>query len=387
MQKTYVVDTNVLLEDEKCIEVLRNGAENHIIIPLHVIEELDKLKKDPIKRELVLKAVDRIEENFDSITFAGNPDSISTSDMRILSDVHNTESVEDAVVITNDKMFRLICHIKNIDSQPYMNSHPIKSESEKYTGFIKEGETVVPNCFEWSNGVPIFHGNKGPVFIEHTNKVWNVTPRNVHQNLAMQLLLDPSLDLVTLQSVAGLGKTYIALAVAMYLAFEKRHYEKIFITKSPIEVGPEMGFLPGDAMEKLAPYIKPMSDLVRKLVNQRTSKNDIFIENKLNPEKIEIIPLAYMRGMNIDNAIVICDEVQNMARNECRTVLTRMGRNVRTFCLGDTNQVDNKYLNQFNNGLNWIVTLCKGEKNYGHIVLKSDKSRGPVTDLVLKVGL
>ncbi len=100
-----------------------------------------------------------------------------------------------------------------------------------------------------------------------------------------------------------------------------------------------------------------------------------------------MLPLAYIRGMNLEHAIVIVDEMQNLSRLESRALLTRMGEGTRCFCLGDTKQVDNPYLNEFNNGLNWVVTLCKGQPNYGHLVLKGSKSRGVITDLILKVGL
>ena len=106
-----------------------------------------------------------------------------------------------------------------------------------------------------------------------------------------------------------------------------------------------------------------------------------------NTEKFEILPLAFIRGMNIEDAVVIIDETQNLSRMEIRALLTRMGENTRCFCLGDTRQVDNPYLNESNNALNWIVRMMKGFDNYGHLVLRGAKSRGPVTDMVLKSGL
>jgi predicted ribonuclease YlaK len=108
---------------------------------------------------------------------------------------------------------------------------------------------------------------------------------------------------------------------------------------------------------------------------------------QFNPKNFEILPLAYIRGMNIENAVVIIDEMQNMSRSECLALLTRMGDGVKCLCLGDTRQVDNPYLNQENNGLNWVVKKFKGSKIYSHIVLKGEKSRGPITDLVISTGL
>jgi PhoH-like ATPase len=120
--------------------------------------------------------------------------------------------------------------------------------------------------------------------------------------------------------------------------------------------------------------------------------NRIFLnpddpQSPLNPARFELLPLTYIRGMNIENAIVIIDEIQNMSRSECRALLSRMGEGVKCFCLGDTRQVDHPYLNAENNGLNWIVNKFKGNRGYAHLVLKGDKSRGPITDMVIKSGL
>ena len=197
------------------------------------------------------------------------------------------------------------------------------------------------------------------------------------------------MDLVTLQSQAGYGKTYLALAAALYLTLEKKLFEKIYVVKSPIEIGPAMGFLPGDVLEKLDPYYRPFYDLVNKLHRLRPASRIYESEQtgKFDRKLFEVLPLAFIRGMNLEHAIVIVDEMQNLSRAEARALLTRMGEGTRCFCLGDTKQVDNPYLNEFNNGLNWVVTLCKGQPNYGHLVLRGSKSRGLITDLVLKVGL
>lgn len=386
MKKTYVIDTNVLLEDDNCIEVLRNGQENNIVIPYKVIEELNGLRKDPKKRELVLRAVSAILKNFDGVQFAkGN--GAPNKDVAVLKSLF--EEGNGSTLITNDRIFGLLCRIEGIASEEYRASKPIQSESESYTGVIKQGETPVPNCFEWIDGRPYYHSNTGkrPICYEHT--VWNVTPRYPSQNLAFELLLDETLDLVTLQSQAGYGKTFMALAAALHLTLEKKRFEKIYVVKSPIEIGPAMGFLPGEVLEKLAPYYRPIYDLVQKLHSMRCAKRIYESEQtgKFNRKVFEVLPLAFIRGMNIEHAIVIVDEMQNLSRTEARALLTRMGEGTRCFCLGDTKQVDNPYLNEFNNGLNWIVSLCKGQPNYGHLVLKGARSRGPITDLALKVGL
>lgn len=386
MKKVYVVDTNILLEDDHCLETLRNGEENDIIIPYKVLDELAGLKKDLKKRELVLRAVDAIDRNFEHVRFVRDRN-IRDNDGAILRKALAEE--QDSAVITNDRILRLLCRIEGIRSEEYQSSKPIQSESESYTGFIQPGEPVLPNCFEWIDNKPHYHSNHGVRAIEYEHEVWKVKPRNVYQNLAFELLLDASLDLVTLQSKAGYGKTFLALAAAIHLVLERKTAQKIYVVKSPIEIGPALGFLPGDAMEKLEPYYRPIHDLVHKLHALRPAKK-LYTGtqcDKLDRKLFEVLPLAYIRGMNLEQSIVIVDEMQNLSRAEARALLTRMGEGTRCFCLGDTNQVDNPYLSEFNNGLNWVVSLAKGHPNYGHLVLKGSKSRGQVTDLVLKIGL
>jgi PhoH-like ATPase len=158
-----------------------------------------------------------------------------------------------------------------------------------------------------------------------------------------------------------------------------------------IEIGQKLGYLPGSIEEKMEPYTRYVSALLVKLHKLRPA-NKIFLDNgtyppQFNSKTFEILPLAYIRGMNIENAVVIIDEMQNMSRAECRAMLSRLGERVKCICLGDIHQVDNPYLNQENNGLNWIVRKFKVSNIYSHIVLKGDKSRGPITDLVINSGL
>jgi PhoH-like ATPase len=209
--------------------------------------------------------------------------------------------------------------------------------------------------------------------------------------MAVELMIHPDIDVVSIQSEAGYGKSFLALASALYLTLEKKAYNKIYMVKPMIEIGQKLGYLPGKIEEKMAPYTRYITDLILKLHSQRHATR-IFSNLKENPprydlKRFELLPLAYIRGMNIERSVVIIDEMQNMSRTECRAILSRMGEGVKCICLGDTSQVDNPYLSRENNGLKWIVNKFKGSKIYGHLVLKGDKSRGPITDLVIKSGL
>jgi len=392
MKKNYILDTNALLEDPNCINLLRNGEENGVGIPFHVILELDRLKKEPRLKHLVALAVEAIHKNLDVIQILhdGDGDHNGHADLKILREVRSS-GMQEPILVTNDRLFQLFARIAGVESQEFKSSHPFQSDSQLYTGFVTDGEDPIPNSFQWKEGKPLYHGNEGEKIIDYEHEVWKVRPRNVYQNLAFELLLDENIDLVTLQSEAGYGKTFLALATAFYLVLERKLFDKIYILKPMIEIGEKMGYLPGDVEEKMEPYIRYLRALIQKLHElrpaERIFEKDDTTHTRFNRSKFEILPLAFIRGMNIENAIVIVDETQNLSRYEIRALLTRMGERVRCFCLGDTRQVDHPYLNESNNALNWVVRMMKGTHNYGHMVIKGAKSRGPICDMVLKSGL
>ena len=394
MKKNYVLDTNVLLENEKCIEILRNGDENNIFIPATVIEELDKLKGNKRKRHQVTRAVEALREHAEHITVISNGVKHESPDNYILKEIHaNADKVPDAIFVTNDNLLRFKAQKQDITSEEFKDSNPFQSESQRYTGFVdvESGEMMEKNCFYWKDGRLYFNNKYGNEVLVEDREVWNVAPRSQYQKAAMELIMNDDIDLVTIQSEAGFGKTFIALAAAFDQVFEKKKYKKIFVFKANIEIGNELGFLPGDVNEKMYPYFRPIQDLMEKLHDLRIAnsawEDPQAMKLELNRRKIEMLPINFLRGMNVDDAIVLIDEVQNLSRDELRTVLSRMGENVKVICTGDVRQIDNMHLNQDNNGLNWLVRLLKGQDNYGHVVLGGNKSRGPIADLIRESGL
>lgn len=396
MSKTFVLDTNVLIDNPDAVTIFRNGQDNRVLIPYTVILELDRLKK----RNDLTHIVSEISKNFESdpslevIKIPDKDYSKDSEDKDILEEVlYLKESSKDNpfIVVSNDSLFRVRLKIDGIESQQFLGSKLFKSESQSYTGIVSGDEEKIKNCFYWDGeGKLFFEADEKEMNFEHTP--WGIKPRSYHQNCAIHLMLNEGIDVATLQSQAGFGKTYIALACAMQLVLQKpKKFEKIFIFKPMVEIGEKMGFLPGDVDEKMAPYVRGILDLIIKLHSQR-SANGLFIDPQaahleLNPKHIEIMALNFIRGMNLENAVIIIDECQNLTRYQTRALLSRMGENVKCFILGDTNQIDSNYLNSSNNGLNWIVKKFKGASNYGHMVLKGNKSRGPICDLVIKSGL
>ena len=394
-KKQYIIDTNVLLEDPNALFKLRNGNENSVFIPYHVLLELDKLKKNSKLAHIIARVIRYLTDNpeqyqiLNSIDIA--PKYSKLADHHILDEIQQS-GLTQPILVTNNKIFQLQARLRGIQSEIYKEAVPFKSEAEYFTGFVSDRNEAVPNAFMWNDrGKPVFFGIQGEKLIDYQHRVWKVTPRNVFQNLALELMTNRDIHIVSIQSEAGYGKSYLALATALYLVLEKKSHEKIYLIKPMIEIGQKLGYLPGRIDEKMEPYTRYIIDLMIKLHRLRAA-NKIFIDKEIYPPRFnsktfEILPLAYIRGMNIENAVVIVDEMQNMSRAECRALLSRLGEGVKCICLGDIHQVDNPYLNQENNGLNWIVKKFKGNGIYSHIVLRGDKSRGPITDLVISSGL
>lgn len=395
LSKAYVVDTNVLLDDPGALFKLRNGNENHVFIPYHVLLELNKFKKDPRLGHIVAKVIAHLSDHPDQFTILSAkevaPPFAQQVDNHILEEIQES-GLDSPILVTNDRILQLQASLQGITSENYKESVPFKSEAEHVTGFVDSREEAFANCFMWGEaGKPVFFSNHGEKTIDYQHKVWQVTPRSVYQNLALELMTDLSIPVVSIQSEAGYGKSFLALAAALYLMLERKKFSKIYVVKPMVEIGQKLGYLPGSVEEKMGPYIRYVLDLLMKLHKMR-SANRLFINPddhppQLNPARFEMLPLTYIRGMNIENAVVIVDEIQNMSRGECRALLSRMGEGVKCLCLGDTRQVDHPYLNAENNGLNWIVNKFKNNRAYAHLVLKGDKSRGPITDLVIQSGL
>lgn len=347
MKKTFFLDTNVLLEDPDSIDHLSENLENQVIIPYSVILELDRLKSNVNKSHLVSMVMDKLFTDgcpaklFRRKDFGYSP--TNSSDETILADVkeyikgHDSEKI---IFVSNDRILRLrVKEELNLEAQDYRNSKPFLSDSEIYTGVVKEGEELVRNCFYWQEGK--LYNEKNKKLIDYENEVWKIRPRTPYQNMLMELFLDNTLDVVSVQSAPGYGKTYLALAAALQLTFQKDKSEdsaaeqqtlvnqeepvkkkrgrkkkprdsegniirtpkikkKIYIVRPTIQIGEELGFLPGDVNEKTEPYFRPIRDLLLKLHEVR-SCNRLFIDGDpkkgLDKDVVEFLPVTFVRGI------------------------------------------------------------------------------------------
>ncbi|MFT3885712.1 MAG: PhoH family protein [Flavobacteriales bacterium] len=200
--------------------------------------------------------------------------------------------------------------------------------------------------------------------------VFGISPKNAEQALAMAALLDPEIKLVTLQGAAGTGKTLLALACALE---QRRDYRQIYVTRPVVPLSnKDIGYLPGDIQSKLDSYMQPLWDNL-KLIKGNFEKHDSTpkrIDEMLENEKIQIAPLAYIRGRSLSNIFFIVDEAQNLTPLEIKTVISRAGEGTKIVFTGDVHQIDTPYLDSESNGLSYLIDKAKGDPLFAHITLE-----------------
>lgn len=202
--------------------------------------------------------------------------------------------------------------------------------------------------------------------IQHTvADVYRVAPKSKEQKLALHLLSCPDVSLVTLTGLAGSGKTYLSLAAALSGLYNKQ-YERIVVTRSIEPVGRDIGFLPGDIKEKMAPWMNPFIDNFRQLLRD-TTMFDMMIQKG----QIEISPVTFIRGRSISDSFLIVDEAQNLTVHELKTIITRVGKGSKVVLMGDVDQIDTPYIDTLSNGLTITVERFKGNPMFGHVTLRT----------------
>jgi PhoH-like ATPase len=197
-----------------------------------------------------------------------------------------------------------------------------------------------------------------------------IRPRNAEQVFAMHALMNPDVKLVTMQGVAGTGKTLLALATALE---QKRDYKQIFLARPIVPLSnKDIGFLPGDIKSKLNPYMEPLFDNLKFIKNQYNENDKEYktFDMMLEKEKLLISPLAYIRGRSLSNIIFIVDEAQNLTPHEVKTIITRAGENTKIIFTGDVYQIDTPYLDSSSNGLSYLIDKIKHHPIYAHIKLE-----------------
>jgi len=205
------------------------------------------------------------------------------------------------------------------------------------------------------------------------SSIWGVTPRNVQQKIALDLLLDKEVPLVTITGRAGTGKTLLALAAGLHLTQEEGAYQKLLIARPVVPLGRDLGYLPGNKEEKLRPWMQPIYDNLEFLFSQRKGTLEEVLAGLKN---VEIEALTYIRGRTLPHQYIIIDEAQNLTRHEVKTIVSRVGENSKIVLLGDPEQIDHPYLDSRTNGLTYLVEKFKDQPLAGHVhLIKGERSR------------
>lgn len=442
--KIFVLDTNIILHDHKAIRKFQN---NNIVIPIAVVEELDKFKKGndalsynargfmrdinkitdgrnfgpqglPIAKGL---GMIKIEPNRPFPKELKGVFADDTQDHRILSTamwVRDNNPDKFVALVTKDINLRLKAKAVGMAVQDYLTD---KINDELLENSFKEVQTYdVPsailqelvygtdNAIDWSkivqkapspnqifrlcwaeaadrSGVYArFDSDRRKLVLVKQHSAYGIRPRNDEQSLALDALLNPKINLVSLTGGAGTGKTLLALAAALE---QEREYEQIILSRPTVILGnQDLGFLPGDQKAKMGPFLQPLMDNLNVIKSQfrPSSREALRIESMLTAEKLLIEPLAYIRGRSLGKCFFIIDEAQNLTPHEMKTIITRAGEGTKMVFTGDIFQIDQPYLDQWSNGLSHLGEKMCGQKIFQHIFLRRGE-RSELSELASKL--
>ena len=424
-KKIFVLDTSVIIYSHDSI---LNFAEHDVGIPITVLEELDTFKKGNDTKNFEAREFTRLIDKLsaghmlqDWIPLNGKTKgkfkvlmdqespvdarkifNDSKNDHRILNAALALKAVEkDKLVILVSKDINLRLKAKSLDllAEDY-ETGKIKNVSSLHTGKTEIENIpseVIDELFQkgdvskskvlGAKGKPvaneyyILKSDKNSVLarfrpadkrIEKVEKttVHGIKPRNAEQTFAIQAMLDPAIKLVSINGVAGTGKTLLALASALE---QKREFKQIYLARPIVPLSnKDIGYLPGDIKSKLNPYMEPLWDNLKFIQNQykETDKEYKRITDMVNQEKLLITPLAYIRGRSLSNIYFIVDEAQNLTPHEVKTIITRAGEGTKFVFTGDIYQIDTPYLDTQSNGLSYLIDRLQGNDLYAHVTLE-----------------
>lgn len=424
-RKIYVLDTSVLLHDHNSIN---NFEDNYVAIPITVLEELDKFKvgnenKNFEARETI-RIIDRLSEadtlnswiplgngfggkfriildiDLDATSDAESIFQSKKNDHKILNAaivLQKQEKRSKVVLVTKDINLRIKGKALNIVAEDYKTGK-VKENITSYRGYsvlenisadtirklyttgeLKDlkflGKEKLNNHFyvlksESASALAFYGGTSKTV--ERIDKVYamGIKPKNAEQAFALHAIMNPEIKLITISGVAGTGKTLLALAGSLEM---RNGYDQLIMARPIIPLSNrDIGFLPGDAEEKVSPYMQPLFDnlnFIKKQYSENEKKRKVIDEMQANG-RIVITPLAFIRGRSLSNCVFIIDEAQNLTPHEVKTIITRAGENTKVILTGDVRQIDTPYLDEQSNGLSYVMERLKGQDLYCHITLE-----------------
>lgn len=426
MKKVFVLDTNVLILDPLAIY---NFENNDVVIPIYVLEELDKHKT---RNDEVGKNARQVTRELDSLRELGNLrdgieledggvisvyvtkqlDKFDFMDMSIMDNkiiacaLEIKENYENTFLVTNDINLRVRSDSLELRSEKYDSNRTEVSFDEDGVVELVVDSSVIDSFYDTKRVELVEDSQLSPnemviltndgyqvqsalgrvsadgkciqMLPNFSNGVWGVRPKNKEQRHALDLLMDDKIQLVTLAGRAGTGKTLLALASALHKVTEENVYRKLLVSRPVIPMGKDVGYLPGTIQEKMNPWMKPIFDNIEFLMDVKGDGKGFknrAIEDLMSFGHLEVEPLTYIRGRSIPNQFMIVDEAQNLTPHEVKTIISRAGEGTKIVLTGDPYQIDNPYLDSENNGLSHVIQKMSGESIYGHVTLhKGERS-------------
>lgn len=429
MNKIFVLDTNVLLHDPNALFAF---ADNEVIIPAVVLEEIDSKKRnaDEIGRNArtVSRVLDglrelghlhsgvplpnggtlKVELNHRSFLKVQEMFGEMSNDNRILAVAlnYNMEQQEagmakSIVLVSKDVLVRVKADVLGLMTEDYLSDRTVRSGDELYSGHqtILVHPAIIDEFYTYRylqikhlqiqmklypHEFVILKDEMGtsksallkvsadgtklePLYLSN-DPVWGITARNAQQRMALELLLNDDIPLVTLSGKAGTGKTLLALASGLLKVEDERKYKKLLIARPVVPMGKDIGYLPGEKEEKLRPWMQPIYDNLEYLFD--TKKSGDIDKILVGMGSIQVEALTYIRGRSIPGQFIIIDEAQNLSKHEVKTIVSRVGEGSKIVLMGDPEQIDHPYLDSTSNGLTYLIERFKQESISGHVTLE-----------------
>lgn len=423
MKKIYILDTNILLHDPQAIFKFE---DNDVAIPITVIEEIDGFKKNQDETGRNARQISRLLDGFrakhrltegvplesggvlsvhlyteDALKRLPPELRNERGDNRILAVALKLreQRTEPVVFVTKDTNLRIKADALGLTAEDfesdkvsieelYTGTAEVYVSKEAVDGFYADGVLTLPGDYYPSQFTTLIdeinpsHTAIGryqaplervvPLIPTPKDGLWGIHPRNREQQFAFDLLLNDDIQLVTLVGKAGTGKTLLALAAGLHMTADENHYSRLLVSRPVFPMGRDLGFLPGDIEEKLAPWMQPIFDNVELLLGSvdEQGKRKRGYRELVDMGLLEIEALTYIRGRSIPNQYLIVDEAQNLTPHEIKTIITRAGEGTKVVLTGDPYQIDNPYVDSSSNGLTYVVEKLKGQDIAGHITLQ-----------------
>jgi PhoH-like ATPase len=420
--KNYIIDTNVLLHDPNS---LLSFEENAVLIPIEVIEEIDRFKRESSELGQNARMVSRMLDGFRGdgrlsegvklpnggklkIVFQKNGHingeahfNGNTVDNRILSlaaSIQKAQPKNATILVSKDINLRIKADALGLQAEDYETDRVFITDlytgmmemavsTDKITAFRTRGEFELPSGKSYfpneyctltdeanSKKAALTKvdttGTKLVPIIDSREGIWGIKPRNREQHFAFDALLDDRVKLVTLMGKAGTGKTLLAMAAGLKRAVNDREFRRLVVARPTISMGKELGFLPGSLEEKLAPWMQPIHDALEMLSDLNMGHDHRRSGDLMRSGSIVVEALSYIRGRSIANQFMIIDEAQNLTPLEAKTIITRVGSGTKIVFTGDPYQIDNPYVDSSSNGFNYVVSRFRPEAIAAHIELQ-----------------